>query len=77
MKLFSAPFPKTLGNWLKFLLISREIKLDELSNKYLTLSLNKIATGLVSKIFTITVLGYFFLTSIFFKKSIVFSSWNS
>ncbi len=48
------------------------IKFDELSNKYLWFFLNKIAIGFVSYTFIIIVFGYFFLTSIFFKKSIDF-----
>ena len=74
IKLFSASSPKTLGNSLWLTLSLKEIKLDELSSKYFTLFLNKIAIGFVSKIFIITVFGYFLLTSIFSKKSISFKS---
>ena len=57
--------------------ISRYINLavDELklSNKYLLFFLYKIAIGFVSIIFISTVFGYFFLTSISFKKFIFFN----
>ena len=60
MKSISAFEPKTLGKLSGYVFFLNKIRLDELSIKYLLLSLIKIATGFVSKTFIIIVLGYFF-----------------
>ena len=63
---------KQIGNYMSYNAFPfiNSIKLEKLSKKNLVLPLNIMAIGLVSTILIISVFGYFFFISIFFKKSI-------